>query len=162
MGLYKALIPKDLLYSELHFWFNVDEQNRTRCGLTSYAARLLTDLFRIDWTVKEGNRIEGDRKGGGRKRHLNVMSAKTLADLAAHGFATRPGEMGEQLVIADLDVDRLPVQSRVRLGPDAVIEMYEARTGCNKFERVQDSTCEEVAGQLGMMARVLTGGKIKV
>src|SRR6266700_5929088 len=38
-----------------------------------------------------GHGIEGDRKGG-RKRHLNIMSAATLARLVAEGFRAAPGE----------------------------------------------------------------------
>ena len=54
-------------------------------------------------TLVEGKGIAGDLKGGGRTRQLNVMRAETLAELAAEGRKTEPGEMGEQLVIAGLD-----------------------------------------------------------
>jgi glycine cleavage system H protein len=53
MGLYKAKIPSGLLYSPIHFWLEPVE-NRTRCGLTSYAMRLLGDVFRLEWKIQVG------------------------------------------------------------------------------------------------------------
>jgi len=77
MGLYKAVIPAGLLYSEIHFWFDVLEDNRTRCGLTAYAGRLLTDLFRLDWTVKAGDSIAAEQPLG------EVESTKAVSELYA-------------------------------------------------------------------------------
>jgi glycine cleavage system H protein len=77
MGLYKATIPADLLYSEIHFWFRIGDNGRTQCGLTAYAARLLTDLFRLDWSVKEGDAIEAEQVLG------EVESTKAVSELYA-------------------------------------------------------------------------------
>lgn len=103
--------------------------------------------------------IEGDRKGGSRKRQLNVMSAETLQVLAAQGFNTAPGQMGEQVIVSGIDVDTLQPGDRLQLG-DAVIEVTVPREGCGKFVRYQG---QDPAGvPLGMMAKVITGGVIAV
>lgn len=75
MGLYKAYFPKDLLYSEIHFWFKAHETGRTRVGLTAYAARLLNDLFRIEWKVYVGETILLEQMLG------EVESAKAASEL---------------------------------------------------------------------------------
>ena len=49
--------------------------------------------------------IEGDAKGGGKDRNLNIMSAKTMGQLGTEGFTVEPGKMGEQLILDGLDVD---------------------------------------------------------
>ncbi|MCK6474695.1 MAG: glycine cleavage system protein H [Planctomycetes bacterium] len=55
MGLYRAALPVRLRYADVHFWFDLEAvPGRTRCGLTSYAARLLDDVFRLDWAVQAG------------------------------------------------------------------------------------------------------------
>ena len=77
MGLYKATFPTDLTYSEIHFWFQPREGNRTRIGLTAYAARLLTDLFRIEWKVYVGENIQGEQLLG------EVESTKAASELYA-------------------------------------------------------------------------------
>jgi MOSC domain-containing protein YiiM len=111
-------------------------------------------------TVEGG--IQGDRKGGHPDRQLNVMSAETLASLAAEGFYTRPGQMGEQLALGGLDVNVLPPGTRVRIGAEAVIELVKPRTGCDRFEHIQGRLAVEAAGRMGVMARVVAGGDIRV
>jgi MOSC domain-containing protein YiiM len=90
------------------------------------------------------------------------MSYETLTILRTQGFYTEPGQMGEQIVIHQLDVDNLPAGARVQLGDEAIIEIIKPRTGCDKFERVQRRSPQQAAGQMGQMARVLTGGVIRV
>jgi MOSC domain-containing protein YiiM len=110
-----------------------------------------------------GYGIDGDMKGGAHPdRQLNIMSYETLTILRGQGFYTEPGQMGEQIVIHQLDVDHLPAGARVQLGTDAVIEVVKTRTGCEKFERIQKRKREQAAGQLGVMARVIVGGLIRV
>lgn len=106
--------------------------------------------------------IEGDAKGGTFKRHLNLMSDHCLDQLNAEGFQTTPGEMGEQLIVSDLELEKLPVGTRLQIGAEACVELTEPRTGCAKFEKYQDKKREEAAGRLGMMANVVVGGKIAV
>src|SRR5215210_5159778 len=113
-------------------------------------------------TLVEGKGIAGDVKAGTRTRQLNVMRAETLAELAADGRQTGPGEMGEQLVIAGLDPADFVEGTRLRLGADAVIEIGIPRTGCARFESIQGATRQSVAGRLGVLARVVAGGDLAV
>lgn len=105
--------------------------------------------------------IAGDRKGGSGDRQLNVMRAETLAGLAAEGFRTGPGEMGEQIVVAGLPADALAAGARLQLG-GAVIEIGIPRTGCARFETIQGKPRQAAKGRLGVMARVVTGGEVAV
>ena len=107
-----------------------------------------------------GRGIRGDRKGSNSNRALNLMSAETLAVLANEGFKTSPGQMGEQIVIAGLDFSSLIEGTRLQLGDAAVIEFVQDRTGCERFERIQGKSPSTVAGRLGFMACVITGGHI--
>ncbi|MBE7466156.1 MAG: glycine cleavage system protein H [Planctomycetes bacterium] len=76
MGLFPAVLPVRLRYSEIHFWFDVRE-HRTRCGLTSYAMRLLDDVFRLDWKVTVGQDLrEADPLG-------EIESTKASSELYA-------------------------------------------------------------------------------
>lgn len=109
----------------------------------------------------EGEGIAGDRKAAGGKRQLNVMAAEQLTGLQAEGFATDPGEMGEQLIVSGIDPTALVSGARVRLGA-AVIEVTIPRTGCDRFEHIQGKPRQLAAGRLGVMARVVTGGAIAV
>jgi MOSC domain-containing protein YiiM len=112
--------------------------------------------------LEAGRGIVTDRKGARPERQLNVMAAETLAQLGAEGYRTAPGEMGEQLVVAGLDVNRLAAGARLQLGGAAVIEVLKPRTRCERLRQIQGCTPAHVAGRLGVMARVLVGGTIRV
>lgn len=119
-------------------------------------ARVPADRVRL----VEANGIDGDLKGT-EKRQLNIMRAETLAELAAEGFKTGPGEMGEQIVIAGLDPAALAEGARLRIG-EAVIEIGIPRTGCARFESIQGRSRSEVKGRLGSMATVVVSGEVAV
>ncbi len=104
--------------------------------------------------------IEGDVKGKkDSSRQLNVMSAATVAALACEGYKAAPGELGEQIIVDGLDVDSLPIGTRLVLG-EAEIEVTKPRTGCEWFERIQNLPRPD--GRMGIMARVIRGGVIRV
>jgi MOSC domain-containing protein YiiM len=113
-------------------------------------------------TLVEQRGIQGDVKGNGGDRQLNVMRAETLVELAAEGCKTGPGEMGEQLVVAGLDPADFVNGVRLRLGPDAVIEIGAQREPCGRFAHIQDTTIESGIGRIGVLARVVAGGDIAV
>lgn len=110
-----------------------------------------------------GYGIEGDRKGGHPTRQLHVVSARMLRDLAGEGFQTAPGEMGEQLILDGIDVDMLPAGTCLQLGTEAVIEITAPRDSCSRFAQYQGvESFHEAARRLGVMARVIVGGRVRV
>lgn len=106
--------------------------------------------------------IEGDAKGGHPNRQLNLMSYETLTNLRVQGFYTEPGQLGEQIVIHQLDVDNLPPGTRLQFGAQACVEVIKPRTGCERFYHLQRKPQDSAAGLLGVMAKVITGGLIRV
>jgi MOSC domain-containing protein YiiM len=70
--------------------------------------------------------------------------------------------MGEQIVVSGIAVDQLAAGIRLRLGQEVVIEVLKPRTGCDRLRHIQGCMPAEVAGRLGVMARVLVGGTIQV
>jgi uncharacterized protein YdeI (YjbR/CyaY-like superfamily) len=109
-----------------------------------------------------GHGIEGDRKGGNPKRNLNLMSFETLEALREGGFSTLPGQMGEQIVVQGLEMGKLSAGDRLQIGDQALVEIVNQRTGCERFEHIQGKSRELAAGRMGVMATVITGGRIAV
>jgi molybdopterin adenylyltransferase len=109
-----------------------------------------------------GYGIEGDAKGGADDRHLNILSASSARSLAEDGYTTTPGAIGEQLILEGVDVEALPAGTRLAVGEAAEVELVKLRTGCTVFEGHQGKSREGAAGRLGMMAKVVTGGPIRV
>ena len=113
-------------------------------------------------TLIAGHGIEGDRKAGHNpNRQLNLLSRAWLQALAPLGYTITPGSFGEQLILQEFDVEALQPGQRIRLGRGAVIEITMHRTGCVRLEAAQGLSNEPFHGRVGMLARVLTGGKIR-
>ena len=109
-----------------------------------------------------GRGIDGDAKGSNPARQLNIMTLETMQQLGVEGFGTDAGQMGEQLIVTEIEVNALPIGTRLQIGASACVELTEPRTGCGKFERYQGKKREEASGRLGMMACVVVEGAIYV
>lgn len=109
-----------------------------------------------------GYGIEGDRKAGHPKRQLNILAADAVASLNAEGFKTRPGELGEQLVISGIDIDGLPVGTEIEIGPFACVQVSEVREPCARFEFIQEKHRSIAMGRIGVLAVVTRCGMINV
>lgn len=110
----------------------------------------------------EGYGIEGDRKGGNPKRNLNIMDELTLAELAAEGYPTDPGKLGENLILNGIDLRTLPVGTQLRIGDEAIIALGRLREPCEQLTEVDARMPESVIGHVGAMCRVVRSGRIKV
>lgn len=109
-----------------------------------------------------GYGIDGDRKGGHPRRQLNIISYETALALQSEGFTTEPGALGEQITLKGLDVSTLDNGDQIRLGESAVIEIVGVREPCERFEAAQGKAKEAAVGRVGVMARVISGGSIRV
>lgn len=100
-------------------------------------------------TLLPGLGVEGDAHAGTTVQHLSRMRrdptapnlrqvhlvhAELLAELAAEGFAVRPGAMGENVTTSGVDLLGLPTGTRLRLGPDAVVRVTGLRNPCVQLD----------------------------
>jgi len=109
-----------------------------------------------------GYGIDGDRKGGHPNRNLNVMDHEMLDRLAAEGYPTGPGVLGENLIVAGVNLGAQPEGTRVRVGLEAVIEVVRLREPCYKLTALDPRMPDAVIDRVGVMARVIESGVIRV
>jgi MOSC domain-containing protein YiiM len=132
-----------------------------------------------------GHGVEGDAHAGATVQHrsrkrwrpdlpnlrqVHLLHAELLDDLRAQGFDVVPGRVGENVTTRGLDLLALPTGTRLRLGPDAVVEVTGLRNPCIQLDRFADGLMEatlrrEPDGTLvrlaGVMAVVLDGGEVR-
>ena len=109
-----------------------------------------------------GYGIERDRKGGHPRRNLNVMDQEVLGRLAGEGYPADPGVLGENLIVQGVQLTEQPSGTLVRIGLDAVIELVALREPCYKLTPLDPRMPDSVIGRVGMMARVVEGGVVRV
>jgi glycine cleavage system H protein len=76
MGKYAAQLPGELRYARNHMWCR-EVESRLRFGFTSYAVRLMKDVYFLDWSVDAGTAVE-------LKQHIGqIETSKAQSDLFA-------------------------------------------------------------------------------
>jgi MOSC domain-containing protein YiiM len=103
-------------------------------------------------------------------RQVHLIHAELIDELEAAGFRVWPGAMGENVTTRGVDLLGLPTGTKLRLGPDALIEVTGLRNPCRQLNDFQpglmNATLDRDAdGKLirkaGVMAVVLAGGEVK-
>jgi glycine cleavage system H protein len=77
MGKFPAVLPGELRYARNHMWCRPSEAGRGRFGFTSYAIRLMQDVYFLDWQVSPGDRVALLQQIG------HIETSKAVSDLFA-------------------------------------------------------------------------------
>ncbi len=83
-------------------------------------------------------------------------------ELAAQGYPTGPGVLGENIILSGVDLRDLPEGTQLRLGDEAVIALGKPRIPCDQLTPLDARMPETVAGRVGVMCRVVKTGRVKV
>src|SRR5882762_8061524 len=76
MGKFPAVLPGELRYARNHMWCRPGE-DRHRFGFTSYAVRLMQDVYFLDWTANASDSLQLKQQIG------HIETSKALSDLFA-------------------------------------------------------------------------------
>ncbi|MCS7166861.1 MAG: glycine cleavage system protein H [Gemmatales bacterium] len=76
MGKYAAVLPRDRRYCRNHMWCQAQGE-RWRFGFTSFAVRLMQDVYFLDWYIREGDWVDSWQHIG------HIETSKATADLFA-------------------------------------------------------------------------------
>ncbi|MCR5880396.1 MOSC domain-containing protein [Phenylobacterium sp. J367] len=102
-------------------------------------------------------------------RQVHLMHQELHDELNGKGFSIAPGYMGENVTTRGVDLLGLPRGARIRLGPEALIEVTGLRNPCIQLERLQEGlmqACLEdrdgvLVRKAGVMCVVLAGGEVR-
>lgn len=135
-------------------------------------------------TLVEGLGVEDDAHNGVLVQHLylkkkdasapnlrqvHLIQSELFDDLRENGFDVGPGDLGENITTAGLELTKLPVGTRLRLG-DACVELTGLRNPCKQIDGFQKGLTKAVTAKnadgrahlkFGVMGVVLAGGTIK-
>jgi MOSC domain-containing protein YiiM len=134
-------------------------------------------------TLTAGHGIEGDAHCGPFVRHrylarrnptaanfrqVHLIPSELFDALRTTGFDVYPGELGENVTTAGLDLERLPLGTVLRLGNSAALELTGLRTPCILIDRFKTGLkarlLDGTAGprfKAGVMAVVTEGGMVE-
>jgi len=120
-------------------------------------------------TVRHRSRVRKDPSAPN-LRQVHLVHRELFEELAAEGFAVGPGDIGENVVTAGVDLLGLPVGTRLHLGAEAVVELTGLRNPCAQLDDFQQGLMAAVLDRApdgalvrksGVMSVVLTGGVVR-
>jgi hypothetical protein len=103
-------------------------------------------------------------------RQVHLIQSELFGELRPVGFDLAPGELGENITTLGLNLLGLPVGTRLRIGPTAVVELTGLRNPCRQMNAHQPGLMQAVLdrdehGNLvrkaGVMGVVLAGGDVR-
>jgi MOSC domain-containing protein YiiM len=103
-------------------------------------------------------------------RQVHLIGTELLEDMARHGHALRPGDLGENVTTTGVDLLTLPSGTVLRLGEDAEVRLTGLRTPCRLIDAFQAGLMKHMWGvdhegrrfrKAGVMGVVVTGGVVR-
>jgi MOSC domain-containing protein YiiM len=120
-------------------------------------------------TVKHRSRVRKDPTQPN-LRQVHLIHAELFDELRAKGFVVQPGELGENITTAGVDLLALPTGTRLHLGASAVVEITGLRNPCLQIDNFQKNLMaatldRDTEGNLvrkaGVMSIVIDGGDVR-
>ena len=112
--------------------------------------------------LKDDFGIIGDAHAGADVRQVSLLAEESIEKMRQKGLNVNPGDFAENITTQNLDLLRLKIGDRLKIGQDVILEISqigkECHTRCNIYYQAGDC----VMPREGVFASVLNGGIIKV
>jgi hypothetical protein len=139
--------------------------------------------LRASIDLVQGLGVEGDAHAGPHVRHrylarrrprlpnlrqVHLIPVEIFAELRTAGYDVGPGELGENITVAGLELERLPLGTVIRLGTTVAVELTGLRTPCVLIDRFQSGLKshmirKDICGakfKCGVLGVVRIGGRV--
>lgn len=120
-------------------------------------------------TVKHRSRVKADPTQPN-LRQVHLIEHELHDELRGAGFAIGPGDLGENITTADLELLSLPAGALLRIGDHALIALTGLRSPCAQIDGFQAGLLDKVlfrdadgrvVRRAGVMGVVVVGGTIR-
>lgn len=140
-----------------------------RDGITLLAGLGVEGDVHAGVTVKHRSRVARDPTRPN-LRQVHLIHEELFAEVGREGFAVTPGELGENVTTAGIDLLGLPTGTLLRIGADALVEVTGLRDPCRQIDAFQHGLLKRMFGQdasgglvrkAGIMGVVREGGVVR-
>ena len=106
--------------------------------------------------------LEGDEHD--HQKHYRLEQAVSLQDmemleqLQREGYPLQAGTTGENLTVKNLNVNKLPVGTRLRFGGGVVLELSKVRKPCYVLDSINPRLKKDIVDRCGIYAKVIVTG----
>ena len=105
--------------------------------------------------------IENDAHGGDWHRQVSLLAQESIEKMRAKGAKVTAGDFAENITTEGIDLQSLTIGSKLRLGPDAKLEITQfgkkCHSDCEIFQQIGDC----IMPREGVFAKVTMPGQVK-
>ena len=111
--------------------------------------------------LKEEHGLEGDAHAGKWHRQVSFLASEEIDNARQSGLDVTFGDFAENIATTGIDWKNIPVGTRIRLGPEALVEITQIGKECHNRCAIYYKAGDCIMPREGVFARVLKEGKIK-
>jgi MOSC domain-containing protein YiiM len=105
--------------------------------------------------------IAGDAHAGDWHRQVSLLGEESIEKMRAKGADVSEGDFAENITTEGIDLQSLTVGSKLRLGPDAEIEITQSGKKCHGDCAIFQQVGDCIMPREGVFAKVTKPGQIK-
>ena len=110
--------------------------------------------------LREEHGLVGDAHAG-TGRQVSLLAAESIEKMQGRGLSLGPGDFAENLTTSGFVLHTLRPGARMRVGPEAVLEVTQIGKTCHSDCEIRRLTGDCVMPKEGVFARVVVGGEVR-
>jgi len=91
---------------------------------------------------------------------VSLIDVEDLDALRTEGFPVYPGATGENITVRNLQVDALPVGTRLKFSGGVELELSKVRQPCFVLDSIDPQLKKSIIGRCGFLAKVIAPGRL--
>jgi len=107
-----------------------------------------------------GQGLEDDAHAG-TDRQVSLLADESVDAMRGRGVELGPGDFAENLTIKGLNLSKLQIGQRLRVGGSVLLEVTQIGKECHSACAIREQVGDCVMPREGVFARVITGGPVK-
>lgn len=116
--------------------------------------------------IPEGTLVEefglaGDAHGGPWHRQLSLLALESIRKMQDLGLKVHPGSFAENITTEGISLPELPIGTRLRLGPEALVEVTQIGKVCHDRCAIYRLAGDCVMPKEGIFVRIIKGGQVR-
>lgn len=112
--------------------------------------------------LKDDFGITTDAHAGDKIRQVSILAIESINKMREKGLKVNPGDFAENITTEGLDLSRLKMGTKFKIGKDAILEISQIGKQCLSPCHIYYQAGDCIMPKEGLFAKVLRGGVIKI
>lgn len=112
--------------------------------------------------LKPGHGLVGDAHAGDWHRQVSLLAMESIKKMQDQGLDVGPGDFAENLTTEGIDLVKLPIGTKLRIGPTAIGEVTQIGKECHSRCAIYYQAGDCVMPKEGIFVAIQKGGSVAV